>query len=33
MEGFIILNIINFVDMVKREKNRVLWDVRRILLL
>jgi len=35
MDGFIVLNIINFVDMTmaRREKNRVSWDVRRVLLL
>jgi hypothetical protein len=27
---FIILNIINFVDVLRREKDEVSWDVRRI---
>ena len=28
MENFIVLNIINFADMVRRENDRVSWDVR-----
>jgi len=28
--GFITLNIINFADMVRKENNRVLWDVWRV---
>jgi len=29
--GFMTLNIINFADdMVRREKDEVLWDVRRV---
>jgi len=28
MEDF--LNIINFADMARREKNEVLWDMRRV---
>ena len=31
MKGFIALNIINFVDMIMREKDKVSWDVRRVL--
>ena len=30
IEDFIILNIINFVDMATRGKDEVLWDVRRV---
>jgi len=30
MEDFITLNIINFVDMVKREDDEVSWDVMRV---
>jgi len=30
MESFMILNIINFADMTKIEKDGVLWDVRRV---
>ena len=30
-EGFIALNIINFADMARREKDGVSWDVRRVL--
>ena len=30
MENFMILNIINFADMARREKDGVSWDVRRV---
>ena len=30
MESFMTLNIINFVDVARREKNEILWDVRRV---
>jgi len=30
MVDFMSLNIINFADMARREKNGVLWDVRRV---
>ena len=30
MESFITLNIINFADVVRREKDIVSWDVRRV---
>jgi len=30
MKSFIALNVINFADMVRREKDRVSWDVRRV---
>ena len=30
MESFMTLNIINFVDVTKIEKNGVSWDVRRV---
>ena len=30
MESFMILNIINFADAVRREKDVVLWDVRSV---
>jgi len=30
MEGFIVLNNINFTDMARREKYRISWDVRRV---
>jgi len=30
MEGFIALNIINFADVARREKDEVSWDVRRV---
>jgi hypothetical protein len=30
MKSFIPLNIINFADMTRREKDRVSWDVRRV---
>jgi len=30
MESFMTLNIINFADMVRREKNGVSCDVRRV---
>ena len=29
-ESFIALNIINFTDMIRRENNKVSWDVRRV---
>jgi len=31
MKSFMILNIINFAGMARREKAGVLWDVRRVL--
>ena len=31
MEGFIALSIINFAELVRREKDEVSWDVRRVL--
>ena len=30
MESFMTLNIINFADMARREKDGVPWDVRRV---
>ena len=30
MESFIALNVINFSDIIKREEDVVLWDVRRV---
>jgi len=30
MKGFITLNIINFADMARREKDGVSWDMRRV---
>jgi len=30
MESFMALIIIIFADMVRREKDKVLWDVRRV---
>jgi len=30
MESFMTLNIINFADMARKEKNEVSWDVRRV---
>jgi len=30
MEDFMILNTIIFADMTRREKDKVLWDVRRV---
>jgi hypothetical protein len=30
MEGFMTLNTITFADMARREKDGVLWNVRRI---
>jgi len=30
MESFITLNIINFADVARREKDGVSWDVSRI---
>ena len=30
MKDFMTLNIINFADMTRREKDRVSWDVRRV---
>ena len=30
MERFMALNIINFADVARREKNGVSWDVRRV---
>jgi len=30
MEDFIVLNIITFADIVRREKDGVSWDVRRV---
>jgi len=30
MKSFMILNIINFADMTKREKDEVSWDMRRV---
>jgi len=30
MESFIILNSITFVDMERREKAKISWDVRRV---
>ena len=30
MESFMTLNIINFVDMARREKDGVSWDVRGV---
>jgi len=31
MENFMTLNIINFVDMTRKENDGVSWDVRRVL--
>ena len=31
MESFMTLNIINFTDMARRDKDRVSWDVRGVL--
>ena len=31
MESFMTLNIINFADMARREKDGVSWDVGRVL--
>ena len=30
MKSFMTLNIINFANVVRREKDRVLWNVRRV---
>jgi len=30
MENFMALNIINFADVARGEKDGVLWDVRRV---
>jgi len=30
MKGFMALNIITFADMARREKDGVLWDVKRV---
>jgi len=30
IESFMTLNIINFADMARREKDGVSWDVRRV---
>ena len=30
MKSSVTLNIINFVDVTRREKDRVSWDVRRV---
>jgi len=30
MKNFIVLNIINFADIARREKERVSWDARRV---
>ena len=30
IESFMALNIINFADVTRREKDRVSWDVRRV---
>jgi len=30
MDDFMTLNIINFADMARREKDRVSWYVRRV---
>ena len=30
MESFMTLNIINFADMARREKDGVSWDMRRV---
>jgi len=30
MKGFITLNIINFADIARREKDGVSWDMRRV---
>jgi len=30
MKSFIVLNIINFADMIRRERDKVSWDVRRV---
>jgi len=30
MENFMTLNIINFADVARREKDGVSWDVRRV---
>jgi len=30
MENFMTLNIINFADVARREKDKVSWDVRRV---
>jgi len=30
MESFMTLNIINFADVARREKDRVSWDVRSV---
>jgi len=30
MESFIAINIINFADMARSEKDGVSWDVRRV---
>jgi len=32
IKNFIVLNIINFAGMTSREKDKILWNVRRILL-
>lgn len=31
MKNFIVLNIINFTDMVRKEKEEVSWDVKGVL--
>jgi len=30
MENFIVLNIINFADITRRDKYGISWDVRRV---
>jgi len=30
MENFMVLNIINFADIIRREKYGISWDVRRV---
>jgi len=30
MESFMVLNIINFADVARREKDGVSWEVRRV---
>ena len=31
MEGFMVYNIINFADILRRDNDGVSWDVRRVL--
>ena len=30
MKDFMILNVINFADVARREKHEISWDVRRV---